>query len=637
MNIRGWIFNRNRWSLALCFLIGILAWAHATNYTITANAAAKKGTWSRFYEEAVATCHVYTVINSAYGRNLKGALKRGNTEAGFKHFRGHDVFGSDVAIYNEVNGVITPNWKNFDSIYDGAKAAGMYPILELSYLPWQLASAGGSFGWYNGHPGSTALPKDYNKYREIIKLLVQHAEQRYGVDVVRQNWLFEVYNEPDLFYDGTQADYFKLYDYASDGVKLADSLCKVGGPAASGGSDRPNWIGGFIDHVLKGTNAATQKVGSKCDFISYHRYSDDIDYSGRICTPASQNNYHKAIVDVLKNKGFSGFLINTEWGPTYSSSSIRDNETDASFVAKTIHLLSDNGANYPPPLMYAYWTISDIYEEFNAYDKKGVCYSFDDGNYGMLIRGAPSVSASWDLPKPVFNAFKLLHQLGDIRIDLTGGTTSDGVNGCATISADSNAVQVLLYNHYNGGGANIATSDNVTLTVNNIPFAPGTVGVQQLVVDGTRSNAYRAWKTMGSPAQPSATQWTTLIAAAELANQDPPTTVTLTGKTFTKTFPLYYYGVTLIKLTNGSNVSARVPHHAPAFQTGPGIIVRGRTIYAQGNAGVAEIRLINAAGKTVARVASGPLSLDNGIPSGAYMLECSDQARSIVLPIIVGK
>ena len=66
--------------------------------------------------------------------------------------------------------------------------------------------------------------------------------------------------------------------------------------------------------------------------------------------------------------------------------------------------------------------ISDIYEEFSAYDKKGVCFTFDDGNYGMLIRGAPTVQASWDLPKPVFNAFKLLHGLGDTRIDFTSFT-----------------------------------------------------------------------------------------------------------------------------------------------------------------------------------------------------------------------
>jgi xylan 1,4-beta-xylosidase len=349
------LLQKNCCIMVLCSILGFFAASFATNYTITVNAGVKKGAWNRFYEKSVATCHVYTVLRSAYGRSIQGALKRGHDEAGFQYFRGHNIFGSDVGIYKEVGGALTPNWSRCDSIYDAAKAAGMRPILELSYTPYQLASGTQSFGWYNGASGNTTVPSDFNKWRDIIKLLVQHLEQRYGVDEVR-TWLFEVYNEPDLFLAGTDADYYRIYDFAAEGVKLADSLCKIGGSAMSRGSQRPVKIGVFIDHVLRGTNAAIGKVGTKCDFISYHRYADDIDYGGRICTPASMNNYHKAIVDVAKNKGFGGFIINTEWGPTYSSGSTRDNETDASFVAKTIQLLQDNGAAYPPPTMYSYWT-----------------------------------------------------------------------------------------------------------------------------------------------------------------------------------------------------------------------------------------------------------------------------------------
>ncbi len=232
--------------------------------------------------------------------------------------------------------------------------------------------------------------------------------------------------------------------------------------------------------------------------------------------------------------------MNTEWGPSYDTPAARDSEVSASFIAKTVHLIGTDPAN-PPPFMFAYWVLSDLYEEFNS----GTNTAFREGNYGLLLKGDAAIPASFDVAKPPFNAFRLLHMLGDVVVSTTGGTTADGVNAVATVMNDNSAIQILVYNHVNGGAANSASSNLVTLTVNNVPLT-GTINVRHYMLDRTHSNSYQTWATMGKPAKPNATQWSQLSSAAELCYYQ----ATTSGTTYTVTFPQNIYGVSLIILSH---------------------------------------------------------------------------------------
>lgn len=62
-----------------------------------------------------------------------------------------------------------------------------------------------------------------------------------------ETWFFEVWNEPDLktpFFDGTQEDYFRLYEITAKAVKAVDDKLKVGGPATS----NSKWVAAFVDY-----------------------------------------------------------------------------------------------------------------------------------------------------------------------------------------------------------------------------------------------------------------------------------------------------------------------------------------------------------------------------------------------------
>ena len=98
---------------------------------------------------------------------------------------------------------------NADRICDFLLSIGMRPFVEFGFMPEMLASGPEPVFHYRGN---IMPPKDYDVWSTLIRKLVGHWVERYGLAEVRQ-WFFEVWNEPNLpaFWTGTQEDYFRLY------------------------------------------------------------------------------------------------------------------------------------------------------------------------------------------------------------------------------------------------------------------------------------------------------------------------------------------------------------------------------------------------------------------------------------------
>ena len=438
----------------------------------------------------------------------------------------------------------TYTWTRFDQVYDGLQAAGMRPVFEVSFMPPSLASNTCMTTsncpllphYYGGAPANATPPKDWTKWQNLMAAIVTHLEGRYGAAEVRNNWYFEVWNEASWMYagGGIGGPYNLLYNNTVTGLLKGDPLIRVGGPAESGGGSQYA-IGSLISYA-KSNNL-------KLDFVSYHNYGEPA--ANNVANANPMLTFNQTMVSAVKSNNFAGELLNDEFAAAYDYNVCLDTEISASFIAKTIHLIGTDPAN-PPPSMFAYWVISDFYEEVNS----GTNTAYHGGNStskGLLLRGDSRYPESFDVAKPAFNAFRLLHAMGDVGLATTGGTTADGVNAAATIASDNSAVQILVYNHVNGGAGDSTTSNLVTLTVNNLPFAAGPLTVRQYVVDHTHSNSYTAWVGMGSPPQPTQAQWVQLSAAADLCYYE--TTATPTGSSWTVTFPQNIYGVGLIVLS----------------------------------------------------------------------------------------
>ena len=151
---------------------------------------------------------------------------------------------SSTGVYREdAQGRPVYEWKILDGIFDAYKAAGVKPMVELGFMPKDLAAKlpnkpdqvyqmhfpGDVLGGASNNP-----PKDYAKWQGLVQAVVAHLVERYGKDEVL-TWYFEVWNEPDISYwHGTPEEYFKLYDASAAGVKAALPGARVGGPATTG-------------------------------------------------------------------------------------------------------------------------------------------------------------------------------------------------------------------------------------------------------------------------------------------------------------------------------------------------------------------------------------------------------------------
>jgi beta-xylosidase len=134
-------------------------------------------------------------------------------------------------VYREINGEAEYDFTGIDRIYDRLLDIGLRPVVELSFMPHDLAS----------DPKATVFmyraiispPRDWNRWGELNHHLAVHLVERYGIEEVSQ-WGFEVWNEANLkvFWTGTQEEYFRLYEIAARAIKSVDERLLVGVPPA---------------------------------------------------------------------------------------------------------------------------------------------------------------------------------------------------------------------------------------------------------------------------------------------------------------------------------------------------------------------------------------------------------------------
>ena len=258
-------------------------------------------------------------------------------------------------------------------------------------MPSTLASGDKTVFHYRAN---VTPPKDYAQWATLIRKLVVHWIERYGLAEVRQ-WFFEVWNEPNLdaFGSGKQDDYFKLYRYTVEAIKSVDSALKVGGPATAANA----WIDDFIAFCTKNQLPA--------DFISTHHYPTDAFGQPGDDTEAQLSKSRRSVLrdetrEVRRQAGDRPVYY-TEW---CTSSNPRDPMHDepyaAAFIIKTI--MEANGLVQG----YSYWTFSDIFEE-NYFPSVPF-----QGGFGLLnIHG---------IAKPAYRAFELLHALGTEMMPVDG-------------------------------------------------------------------------------------------------------------------------------------------------------------------------------------------------------------------------
>lgn len=209
---------------------------------------------------------------------------------------------------------------NTDRIWDFLLSIGMRPFVELGFMPHPLASGSDVVFHFRGN---VTPPNDYDAWATLIRKLVGHWVERYGIEEVSK-WYFEVWNEPNLsaFWSGTQEDYFKLYAHTAQAIKTVDASLKVGGPATA----MNDWVEELIDYCEKNDLPA--------DFISTHIYpTDPLGFEGADTEEQLANSPRHLMRDQAKlthERANGRPVYYTEWN---ISSNPRDHYHDEPFAA----------------------------------------------------------------------------------------------------------------------------------------------------------------------------------------------------------------------------------------------------------------------------------------------------------------
>jgi xylan 1,4-beta-xylosidase len=512
----------------------------ASAQTISVDASDSVSGNPRFWSTCVGTGTASLTLRA----DLQTHYKLARRELGMERVRGHGVLNDDVGIFHWAGDGSAPtyDWSKFDAYLAAITAAGMRPIMELSFMPTDLARTG----------NDRDPPSNLDVYRELIQAVVQHSVDLYGAEDVSR-WYWEVWNEPNYpgFWTGTMQDYFALYDAAAAGATAALPDILIGGPATTAGSTSE--MSDFLAHA--------QGSGSRVSFLSSHAYPGGAGDTANADFGVNDNNSR---LNVISGAGYAiGDLpsFNTEWNSAYTGQGgnlaannvSMDSHANAPFILKSVKLLADQVQGDRPPLdVFSYWAVSDVFGESGG-DARSYIETTGGGTlpfgevFGLLTYQG--------VRKAAYSAFRMLNYLGSERLRVSGGSgNNDGVDAIASVSADGNAVAVIVYNYY----AAISTtgSDSVTLNVENVPFAGQPMYVTRFGIDRDHSNPYGVWLAQGQPNNPNEEQWRALRDAQHLALLDPVTTLNAESS-YSTTLDLPRQGAALIILSQKRPVIGR--------------------------------------------------------------------------------
>ena len=255
---------------------------------------------------------------------------------------------------------------------------------------------------------------------------------------------------------------------------------RVGGPSTA----QAAWIEPFIRHAVE------HQV--PIDFVSTHVYGNDTakDVFGTEESIARTEMVGRAVRKVHNQVKASARpdlpIFWTEYNASYKTEpEVTDATFMGPFLANTIRQ-ADGLVD-----MLSYWTLSDVFEE------QGVIKQPFYGGYGLMAEGG--------VPKPAFNAFKLLHRLGTRRVETESSSAlvtrrDDGSWALAVWNLeqpeDHGTAKEIAITFKGGGGSRRATISRL---------------------DAAHGSVLPAYEAMGRPVSPTADQVRALRRAATLS------------------------------------------------------------------------------------------------------------------------
>src|SRR4051794_26324332 len=270
---------------ALLLFVSIIPLANAETFPvkISVDAAQLQGELKPIWRFFGADEPNYAYMKN--GQKLLGEL--GALSANNVFFRTHNLLTSgdgtpalkwgSTGVYEETaDGKPAYNWTILDRIFDTYLERGVRPYAQIGFMPKALSIKPEPYqhhwtpkaSYDQIYTGWAYPPKDYSRWAELVFQWTRHCVEKYGRAEV-ERWYWEVWNEPNIgYWRGTPAEFRKLHDFGIDAVRRALPTARVGGADSAGSGGK--FTRDFLEHCLRGTNAATGKPGTPLDFVSFH-------------------------------------------------------------------------------------------------------------------------------------------------------------------------------------------------------------------------------------------------------------------------------------------------------------------------------------------------------------------------------
>ena len=370
---------------------------------------------------------------------------------------------------------------------------------------------------------------------------------RYGKKEV-ESWYWEVWNEPNsAYWKGTQAEFFKLYDYSADAVKRALPTARIGGTDVTG--DGMKFQEAFLKHCLFDTNYVTKKIGSPLDLILFHAKGSPKIEQGKVVMSARAQ---------LKN--IENHLKVIQAYPQYKNLPIVIGESDPEGCAACGMATSPQNA-YRNGTMYSSYTAATFarkYELAQKYDANllgAVTWAFEFENqpwfYGFRDLATNGVD------KPVLNVFRMFGKMqGDfveaksdhsypLQMALDSSFRGPKTDIGTLATKHKNSASIMLWNYHDVDKKGEFSKVSIDIT----GITSSSAKLIHYRIDDDHSNSYELWKKMGSPQNPTPAQIAALKKAGQLAMVKPPKKVSISKGTLHVETDLPRQAVDLFQLT----------------------------------------------------------------------------------------
>ena len=441
--------------------------------------------------------HWKRVINAGYAasvlnREVQDELEQLVQELGYELIRVKGILDDDMCVFRRnMWGEIQFCWNYIDEVIDFILSTGAKPLLEFGHMPLLLAKTDPG---RTMRPALSSSPRDLAEWRMLIKNLMEHLRERYGINQMRR-WIFNPWISGDVITIDGGDEFFETWKASYEEMKRVSPDLVT---CLSFGLGPEEHLKAFIE-----TMKEKECVPEIFAFRSFGTviYGEEEEKMNLIQNNESVNMIVSRDPDFLRNRGekVKGLLQKAGLGALpvlvdECSSNIWQRDLCNDTCYKAAWLFKNLLENEEALQGIAYFSVNDRLDEvFPARETY-------HGGFGLFTMNG--------IPKAVCTALRLLGRMGSRLVKRGDGYF-------ISTEPEKNQSQIYLYNyvHYDmlyryRHAVNISRTDRYrvfnmgeirTFSVKLTGLEPGKYCLRLYKVTKEHGSSYDAWVRMGAP------------------------------------------------------------------------------------------------------------------------------------------